>query len=113
MHRGARLTLFNFTRRDIDHQLRKLVRIARALGGLCHAELIARAAARLHPNFKLTHYLLRLCLDRPLLVDAAQHIWNGISATYMGQHDELGGDGVRDVLERLIARADEGVPDDS
>lgn len=33
-------------------------------------------------------------------------IWNGINATYMGQHDELGADGVREVLERLIARRD-------
>jgi hypothetical protein len=31
-------------------------------------------------------------------------IWNGISETYMGQHDQLGADGVRDTLERLIAR---------
>jgi hypothetical protein len=34
-------------------------------------------------------------------------IWNGISATYMGQHDELGADGVRQVLEHLIARRDD------
>lgn len=40
-------------------------------------------------------------------------IWNGISATYMGQHDELGADGVREVLERLIARRDGDSADDS
>jgi hypothetical protein len=31
-------------------------------------------------------------------------IWNGISATYNGQHNELGADGVRDTLERLMSR---------
>lgn len=40
-------------------------------------------------------------------------IWNGISATYMGQHDELGADGVREALERLIARRDGDSADDS
>lgn len=30
-------------------------------------------------------------------------IWNGIRATYLGQHDQLGADGVRETLERLIA----------
>ena len=40
-------------------------------------------------------------------------IWNGISATFMGQHDELGADGVRQVLERLIARRDAAGANDS
>lgn len=31
-------------------------------------------------------------------------MWNGISATYMVQHNELGADKVRDTLERLMAR---------
>lgn len=31
-------------------------------------------------------------------------IWNGISGTYMGQHNELGADEVRGTLERLMAR---------
>ncbi len=31
-------------------------------------------------------------------------IWNGIRATYAGQHNQLGADGVREALERLMAR---------
>ena len=31
-------------------------------------------------------------------------IWNGIRATCAGQHNQLGADGVREALERLMAR---------
>ena len=48
-----------------------------------------------------------------VMITCKAGIWNGINATYMGQHDELGADGVREVLERLIARRNGDVADES
>lgn len=47
---GASFRLVRFTRCDIDHQLRKLVRIARALGLLlCHTLNMASRRLDRHP----------------------------------------------------------------
>jgi len=60
-------------------------------------------------NARRIHRLLR----GNVMIACKASIWNGISATYMGQHDELGADGVRQVLERLIARRDDAGANDS
>lgn len=60
-------------------------------------------------NARRIHRLLR----GNVMIACKAGIWNGISATYMGQHDELGADGVRQVLEGLIARRDEADADNS
>lgn len=59
-------------------------------------------------NARRTHRLLR----GNVMIACKASIWNGISATYMGQHEELGADAVRQVLERLIACRDDAGADD-
>lgn len=60
-------------------------------------------------NARRVHRLLR----GNVMIVCKASIWNDISATYMGQHDALGADGVRQVLEQLIARRGDTGSDDS